>query len=85
MWTFFGVVAAATVTEMSSGASASTGSCAAGTGGWAHNTRNILPDIVFIPKLTDPAACCEACVAHAASHGCQAWTSNVSGCGLKHA
>lgn len=83
MWAFVGVVAAANATDVSS--DAHKGSCAAGTGGWAHNTRNILPDIVFIAKLTDPAACCEACVAHADSHGCQAWTSNVSGCGLKHA
>jgi hypothetical protein len=64
---------------------AGAGSCAAGTGGWARNTRNILPDLLFIPKLTDPASCCSACVSHAASHGCQAWTSNASGCGLKHA
>eukprot|EP01043_Picozoa_sp_COSAG02_P026463 COSAG02_NODE_1526_length_12092_cov_10.672392_5_plen_209_part_00 len=83
LWAFFGVAAA--VRAASYEPSTAHGSCSAGTGGWAHNTRNILPDVVFIPKLSDPAACCAACVDHAASHGCHAWTSNVSGCGLKHA
>eukprot|EP01052_Picozoa_sp_SAG31_P022676 SAG31_NODE_1816_length_7206_cov_3.636133_1_plen_450_part_00 len=50
--------------------------------GWAHNTRNILPDIAFLPHLTDAAACCSACAAHT---GCAAWTANATGCGLKKA
>jgi hypothetical protein len=56
------------------------GTCA-GKKGWARNTRNILPDIAFLPHL-DAAACCSACAAHA---GCAAWTANATGCGLKKA
>jgi hypothetical protein len=55
--------------------------CATGAG-WAQHTRNILPDIAFLPRVTDPAACCAACAAHATA-GCAGWTANATGCGLK--